>query len=325
MPDLRSLEIFYWNARLRSFRSAAERLNTTQPAVSQRVAALEAECGCRLLERGPGGVAPTAQGRRLVEFAERMLRLRAEMLEAVGGPDRMTGTLRIGVAETIVHTWLGRFLERAHAALPNVTLDIEVDVTRSLRAGLVEHSLDLAFLMGPIADPSIVNLPLCRYALTFCASPRLDLASGPLSRAALLGRPIITYPRNTRPTAELIEALRGPELPPPRIFGSASLATILRMAADGIGIALVPPAVAGRELAEGVLRLVETEVAPLGLAFTVSFPAGPEDGLARRLAGLAVEVAAAERPSDKPALSRRIQNHDLRASTAASSSLQRDR
>jgi DNA-binding transcriptional LysR family regulator len=323
MPDLRSLEIFYWTARLRSFRGAAERLNTTQPAVSQRVAALEAECDCRLLDRGAGGVAPTPQGRRMVDYAERMLRLRAEMLEAVGGLARMTGTLRLGVAETIVHTWLGRFLERAHAAFPGVTLDIEVDVTPRLAAGLADHSLDLAFLMGPVADAGIANLPLCRYALAYCASPRLDLPAEPVSRAALLARPIITYPRSTRPTAEMIEALRGPDLPPPRIFGSASLATILRMAADGIGVALVPPDVARRELAEGTLRVVETEVLPPGLAFTASYPAGPEDALARRLAMLAVEVAA-EGDADKPALSGRIQNHDLRARCGASSSPQQE-
>jgi DNA-binding transcriptional LysR family regulator len=322
MPDLRSLEIFWWTVRLRSFRGAAERLNTTQPAVSQRVATLEAECGGRLLERGRNGVTPTARGRRLLDYAERMLRLRAEMLEAVGGAARMTGTLRLGVAETIVHTWLGRFLERAHAAFPDVSLDIEVDVTPNLRAGLVEHTLDLAFLMGPIADPRVANLPLCRYALAFCASPRLDLPPAPVPRGALLARPIITYPRTTRPTIELIAALRGPDLPPPRLFGSSSLATILRMTADGIGVAVIPPAVAARELAEGAIRLVETEIPPPGLAFTASFPAGPEDGIARRLAILAVEVA--EAAADKPDLSPAIRNHDLRAPRGASSFAQQD-
>jgi DNA-binding transcriptional LysR family regulator len=294
MPDLRSLEVLFWTARLRSFRGAAERLNTTQPAISQRIAALEAELGQRLLDRGARGVVPTVPGRRLLDYAERMLRLRAEMLEAVGGPGAVAGTLRLGVAETIVHTWLGKFLERAHATFPGVTLDIEVDVSRALRSGLVGHSLDLAFLMGPIADPDILNEPLCRYPLGFFASPALALPEEPLSVEALLARPIVTYPRTTRPTVELMELLRDPALPPPRIFGSASLSTILRMAMDGIGIALVPPRVATREVTEGLLRPVRTVLAPPVIAFTASFPAGPEDGLARRLAALAVEVAAAE-------------------------------
>jgi DNA-binding transcriptional LysR family regulator len=292
MPDLRSLEIFYWVARLRSFRAAAERLNTTQPAVSQRIAALEAEFGLRLLDRGAGGVATTAQGRRLLDYAERMLRLRAEMLEDVAGPGAIAGVLRLGVAETIVHAWLSRFIERAHALFPAVTLEIEVDVTPALRAGLMQQRLDLAFLMGPVPEPEVANLPLCRYPLAFAASPRLDLPAHPLAAAEVVAHPIITYPRATRPTLELVESLRAPGLPPARIFGSASLATILRMAQDGIGLALVPPAVAGRELADGSLRLVETVLRPPELSFTASWCVGPEDAPARRLAELAVSLAA---------------------------------
>ncbi|MBX9593420.1 MAG: LysR family transcriptional regulator, partial [Roseomonas sp.] len=69
MADLRSLEIFFWVARLRSFRGAADRLNTTQPAVSQRIAALEAELGVRLLERG-GRATPAGAGRGVVTTAQ---------------------------------------------------------------------------------------------------------------------------------------------------------------------------------------------------------------------------------------------------------------
>lgn len=295
MPDLRSLEILYWVARLNSFRGAAERLNTTQPAVSQRVAALEAELGLRLLDRGAGSVTPTAQGRRLLNYAERMLRLRAEMLEAVAGPCAIGGVLRLGVAETVVHTWLSRFIERAHATFPALTLEIDVDVTPTLRTALTARRLDLAFLMGPVAEPDVANLPLCRYPLAFAASPRLLLPPEPLTREALLRHPIITYPRVTRPTLELLAALRGPGLPAPRVFGSASLATILRMAADGIDIAVVPPAVATRELSDGTLRLIACEVSAPDLSFTASWCAGPDDAAARRLAELAAEVAADKR------------------------------
>jgi DNA-binding transcriptional LysR family regulator len=293
MPELRSLEIFYWVAQLRSFRGAAERLNTTQPAVSQRIAALEAELGVRLLDRGARSVVTTAQGRRLLDYAERMLRLRAEMLEAIAGAEAVGGVLRLGVAETIVHTWLSRFIERAHALFPAVTLDIEVDVTPNLRTGLVGHTLDLAFLMGPVAEPSIANLPLCRYPLAFAASPRLPLGPGPVTIDALLGWPIITYPRSTRPTMELLAALRMPGAAAPRLFASTSLATILRMARDGIGISVIPPVVAARELADGTLCLVATDITPPAVAFTASWPTGPEEGLARRLAELAQSVAAA--------------------------------
>ncbi len=293
MPGFRSLEVFTWIARLGGFRAAAERLHTTQPAVSQRIAGLEHELGVRLFDRTARGVVLTAQGRALLEYAERMLALRDEMVAAVGAPGSLSGRLRLGVSETIVHTWLSRFVERAHALHPGVTLDIEVDVSPRLRAGLLAGALDLAFILGPVEEAGVEDLPLCRYPLAFAASPSLDLPEEPVPVAALLARPVITYPKSTKPTRSLEALLRVPGLPPPRIFGASSLSTIVRMTLDGIGVSMIPPAVVAREVAEGRLRLLRAAVEPPTLDYTASFPAGPTDGLARRVAALAVEVAGA--------------------------------
>jgi DNA-binding transcriptional LysR family regulator len=59
MVDFKMLETFVWVANLRSFRGAAEKLNTTQPAISMRIAQLEEDLGVRLLERDRRLVSPT--------------------------------------------------------------------------------------------------------------------------------------------------------------------------------------------------------------------------------------------------------------------------
>jgi DNA-binding transcriptional LysR family regulator len=157
MPQLRSLEIFYWVAKLKSFRGAADLLHTTQPAVSQRVAALETEFGLKLFDRTARAVTLTPKGRELLDHAERMLRLRAEMMRTVAAPAALGGLLRLGVSETIVHTWLARFIERVNATYPRIVLDIVVDVSPNLRDALVAHGLDLALLLGPISQPNLIN------------------------------------------------------------------------------------------------------------------------------------------------------------------------
>ena len=53
MVDFKSIETFLWVVTLGSFRGAAQRLNTTQPAISQRIAQLEREMGVRLLQPRP--------------------------------------------------------------------------------------------------------------------------------------------------------------------------------------------------------------------------------------------------------------------------------
>src|SRR5262249_40294128 len=120
MLDFKTIETFLWVATLRSFRRAAEKPTTTRPAVSMRMAQLEGELGVRLLERDRRVVAPTPKGQELVGYAERLMRLRAEMIEAVGDRSTMRGIVRLGVSETIVHTWLPSLVERVNAAYPNL-------------------------------------------------------------------------------------------------------------------------------------------------------------------------------------------------------------
>jgi DNA-binding transcriptional LysR family regulator len=297
MPDIRSLETFYWVAQLGSFRGASERLHTTQPAVSVRIAALEEELGGRLFDRGPRVATLTAKGRLLLDYAERFLRLRAEMLRVVAEPGALSGVVRLGVSETIVHTWLSRFIERVHSTYPKVTLDIEVDVSPVLRDALVEHQIDLAFMLGPVSEPTITNLELCRYPLAFVASPALAIGAGPATLESLAGVPVITYPKTTRPYLALRQILSRSDLPTPRIYSNSSLSTIVRMALDGIGISVIPPVVVEAELARGDLRIVPTDIALPQLGFTACYAANPDETPAEPLARLACTIASEDAAS----------------------------
>src|SRR3990172_300153 len=126
MIDLRNLETLIWVARLGGFSLAAQRLNTTQPGVSQRISALEEDLGVKLFEREPRRVVLTAKGRELLPYAEQMLRLRVEMLKVAGSTELFRGHVRLGVSETIVHTKLIKLVESIRATYPSVTLEIEV-------------------------------------------------------------------------------------------------------------------------------------------------------------------------------------------------------
>lgn len=301
MVDFRSLETLVWVATLRSFRRAASRLNTTQPAVSQRIAQLEAEIGHRLLVREKRTVVPTDAGRRLIDYAERLLRLRAEMLHAVADSSAIRGTLKLGVAETIVHTWLPRFVERMAKAYPRLELEIEVDITPNLRERLVAQEQDLVFVLGALAAPQLKNLPLSTYRLAFLAAPGYPLPKGPIGLDVLAGHPIMTFSRNTRPYLALREMFSAPGLPPVRIHASSSMATILRMAEDGLGIAAVPSAIAGTEIAARRLRILRTTLTLPELDFFAAWRMTPDAGTIEAVAMIAADVA---RTSGRPSRGR---------------------
>jgi DNA-binding transcriptional LysR family regulator len=291
MHDLRSIETFVAVATRGSFRGAAAVLNTTQPAVSQRIAQLERAVGARLIDRTSRHVRLTEAGREALAYAERILALGAEMRRAATGRDMVAGTLRLGVSETIVHAWLSTFIARLAVLHPALALDIEVDTTPALTAALLSQQIDLAFMLGPSAEPGVSNLPLARYPVGFLASPRLGLPVRRLTRDDLAGQTLITFARRTQPYAALRAAFSGPSQTMPRLHACASLAPAVRLAVDGVGIAVVPPIVARGEIAGGRLVVLEADIAVPDLDFVAAFVPGRGSRHAAAVADLARQIA----------------------------------
>lgn len=136
--DPRRLLTFREVAHRGSFSRAAEALALTQPAVSQQLAALERQLGARLLDRGPGGVAPTEAGTVLLAhadaLADRLALAGSQLGELVGAEARR---LRVGSFPSALATIVPAAIARLRASEPE------------LEVGVVEGSSpDLAALVG---------------------------------------------------------------------------------------------------------------------------------------------------------------------------------
>jgi len=291
MVDFKSIETFLWVVTLGSFRGAGQRLNTTQPAISQRIAQLEREMGVKLLNRDHRVASPTPSGRQLMVYAEKLISLRSEMMAEVGDRSAMRGVLRLGVAETIVHTWLPRLIKSVNTAHPNLSLEIEVDITPNLTARLLGQEIELAFLLGPLTASGVRNRVLCDYPIGFLASPSLGLGTDPLKVQDLAKFPIITFPRKTQPYEIVRSLFNRPDLPPIRLHASASLATVIHMAIEGLGIAVIPTSIVEDELADGRLQLLSTDLKIPPLTFSASWLASPDTLAVELVADLAARIA----------------------------------
>ena len=294
MIDFKALETFQWVVTLGSFRGAAQKLNTTQPAISQRVAQLERELGVKLLQRERPLATPTPSGRQLMVYAEKLIGLRADMLTAIGDRSAMRGVLRLGVAETIVHTWLPRLLKRVNTAYPNLSLEIEVDITPNLRGRLLAQEIELAFLVGPLATSVVRNRVLCDYPVGFLASPALGLGNRKLGVDDLAKFPIITFPRKTQPYENVRALFNRPHLPPIRLHASASLGTVIHMATEGLGIAVIPNVIVADQLSDGRLHRIDTDLILPPLTFSASWLESPDTAAIERVAEIAAEIAQGE-------------------------------
>lgn len=293
MLDLRGIETFWWVATLGGFRAAAEKLHTSQPAVSQRIQQLEQVLGVRLFDRDTRGVRLTVRGQLLLEHAGRMLELRQDMLRLARDDRAVSGRITLGVAETIVQTWLPDLLSRAHEVFPDLVIDIAVETTPVLRAHLLAHQIDLAFLLAPVAEPQIGQLPLCRVPLAWVAGGALRLGPEPVSLQRVAQHPVITYAAGTQPYLAVKRMLGGVRGKPPQMYGCASLSAAARMVQDGIGIGVIAPAVMQRELEAGLLRVVDVASDPLPeLSFCAAWLRDADSQVPAAIARIAADVAS---------------------------------
>ncbi|MDJ0390580.1 LysR family transcriptional regulator [Roseomonas sp. E05] len=289
--EFRTLEVFHAVATLRSFARAAEALFMTQPAVSQRIASLEAELGQRLLERSARGTSLTHRGEVLLLYAERLLKMRTEMIEAVSAARPESRLIRLGVAETIAQTWLPSFINSVNAQYPFITFDIEVDVSTNLRSRVVRQETDLAFLLGKVVEPGITSVDLCSYTLSFVASAALAFEEDPVPLEALARHALISFPKTTIPYRNLQELFLERSLPAPQIHASSSVSTIIKMTLDNIGICVIAPILIQQELREGRLVLLNTELPLPNLDFTATFGTAQGGKLMSAIARIACRVA----------------------------------
>lgn len=292
MVDIRDLKTFYWVVRLGGFRKAAEYLNTTQPAISARIHHMEESFGGCLINRDRRGpVTPSQKGLDLFHYAERLLNLHEEMLAFLSDTNTLRGRLRIGVAETVVHLWLNKWLKQLHEHYPAIDIEISVDVSTVLQDRLLRGELDLALLLGPVNAPTVKNLPLGEVPLALVCATSLPIQQDLRSLEPLSRWPILTYMRSTSPHSQVCRLFNNAGIAAPRIFGNASLVSIINMVLDGVGIGVIPAVAVTKELAEGKLKMLNPVCEMPSLSFTASYAREPGDILSAKAAFLAQRVA----------------------------------
>lgn len=289
--NLKNLEAFYWVVTLNSFNKAATKLQTTQPAVSQKITSLENDLGFKVLDRSFRQLKPTHKGMTLFKYAEKFMRLETDLVAELTENQHLTGTIRLGVSETIVYTWLVEYIEKVQKEFPKVSVEIVVDLTPNLQEGVRTGDLDMAFLLGPTLAFECVEQALCDFELSFLAAPSFKGGVGQMSFKALMSHTILTYPKITYPYKELKAKMKEQALDEPLSITSYSLATLLRLAEQGLGIAVVPTLTALKEITDGRLEILDTPIQLKTFHFTSIYMQGNDAALKEKLTDVAVTVS----------------------------------
>lgn len=290
--EFRTLEVFCAVANLKSFARAAEALHMTQSAVSQRILNLEADVGDRLLDRTLKGATLTPKGHIMLNYAERLLGMRTELIQTLSEARTVRRTIRLGVSETIAQTWLSTFIGTVSEQYPLITFEIDVDVTSSMRKRLLSQEIDLVLLLGKVIEPGVENVELCSYPLCFAASSKLKFDQTPVPLEQIARHPLITFPRNTPIYTSLQRLFQDASIGVPQIHCSSSVPTIIRMTLDNVGIGVLAPVLIEAEIEAGLLSILETRIELPTLDYCASYRVEPGIQIVAAVAQIASVVAS---------------------------------
>jgi DNA-binding transcriptional LysR family regulator len=244
----------------------------------------------RLFERGPREATLTQDGTKALPFAEQILKLNQAMLASVGDRSRIAGLLRLGAIESVVHTWLPELLKRVRDEYPNLTIELTSDTSANLSVQLANGHIDVALQTTYVTGADASNVPLGSLPMRWMASPSLNLSAQALTEGELATYPIISFPRHSPPHEFLTGLFAATGETQVQINCLSSVAAIIRLVADGFGIAVLPTAFVMRELEAGQLQLLKVAHRVPALPLVATFRRSPDSLLPESITRLALNV-----------------------------------
>ena len=148
--EIRNLKTFLKVAALQNFTHAARELGYSQANVSAQIRQLEEEVGMPLFNRIGRTVSLTQFGEQLLPYAQSVCSTAAEMENLARSEETMTGTVKIGLTDSISELLLEDAFIAYHKRFPKVQLEISLDTTAMLLRRLRRDELDAALI---ITDP----------------------------------------------------------------------------------------------------------------------------------------------------------------------------
>jgi len=262
--ELRQLEYLVAIAEEGNFTRAAARVHVTQPGLSAQIAVLERELGQTLFHRGRHGAALTETGHAVLAHARDALaatiRIRTTADEYAG---LLRGEVRLGFVSGAANSEfdIPRILAAFRHDHPQVRVSLSEDGSEAMTAALVSGDLDIAIigLTGAELPPGVsTDIVLDTAVVAAVAADDTHLPQRQITLERLAREPLICLSPGTGIRGAFQRACDAAGLAPDIAYEAAAPPLLIRLAAHGLGVAIVPEP-SPDEAATGVriLRIVK--------------------------------------------------------------------
>lgn len=255
--ELRHLRYFLAVAEELHFGRAAQRLNISQPPLSQQIMQLEQEIEAKLFSRTNRSVQLTPAGQQFLSDARTILQ---QVELAAGRAARLQrgeeGELRIGFTSSAPFTGLvSDALYQFRQRWPQVHIQMQEINTRQQLAPLHEGQLDLGVMRNTALPPDLRHQLLLREPLRAVVHWAHPLAEAEMiSVSALANEPFVFFdPQGgTALHGEILSLLHRYHIKPYIMQEVGEAMTILGLVATGLGVSILPASFARARLADVV-------------------------------------------------------------------------
>ena len=152
--DLAELKIFKAVAEQGGITKAAAALHRVQSNVTTRVKQLEDRVGAKLFHRQGRRLVLSSEGKVLLAYADRMLRLSDEAQAALKGHGPH-GVFKLGTLESTAATRLPPVLARYHRGYPAVRLELVTGTSGALVDRVLRGEIEAAFVAEPFTEKNL--------------------------------------------------------------------------------------------------------------------------------------------------------------------------
>ncbi|WP_235898571.1 hydrogen peroxide-inducible genes activator [Parahaliea maris] len=288
-PTVRQLEYFEAVARMLNYRSAADELEISQPALTAQISALESSLGVALLERSRSGTHLTPEGRELLPHTRDVLAAMRTLEEraAVVSEGRQT-TYRLGVPPTLGPYLLPHVMPELHKRYHKLKLYVREQPHQTLLQELRNGSLDIAILPLPVRADDLIIEALFTEPLRYVVPADHSLSGTPVVRPRQLrGERVLTLEAQHH-IHSLVKSVcdkLGASIE--RDYEGTSLDTLRQMVVMGLGTAFLPALYIHSEMHKPeALYVCQVEGMPLVRDHGLAWRAGaPSRHFYRELAG----------------------------------------
>jgi len=262
MRDLEGMFVFAKVVEAKSFSEAARRLALSKSQVSKAVTQLEKSVGARLLNRTTRAMSVTEAGAVFYEHCARIVEELEQARHAVGQfHSDARGLLRISASVAFGTLHIAPALPEFLKRYPEVRIDMAIG---DRLVDLADEGFDIAIRIANEPAPNLVARKLAPVNRKICATPEYFERHGvPETPEALSRHNCLTY---THFNPQEAWRLRGPmgDISVP-ISGNLRLNDDEALSAavlGGLGVALLPTFIVGRELQVGHLQAVLSDYVP---------------------------------------------------------------